>query len=115
MVEAGPTTATATGFGSALIENILRSATATDPGAVMDEQEERKCRICLDGEDPSLGRLIKPCKCNGKLIFLVLLLWLSVSRFYTIRSHHLSKPLAKCLDVPFSILSGMCVPPSIGR
>jgi len=30
-------------------------------------EADKKCRICLDGEEPSLGRLIKPCKCNGSI------------------------------------------------
>ncbi|KAI0695139.1 zf-C3HC4-domain-containing protein [Cytidiella melzeri] len=31
--------------------------------------EERQCRICLDGEDPELGRLIRPCQCKGSVSF----------------------------------------------
>jgi RING-variant domain len=37
-------------------------------GAVdTDEQEQQQpqCRICLDGPDPDLGRLIRPCLCSG--------------------------------------------------
>ncbi|KAI9462482.1 hypothetical protein BJY52DRAFT_152268 [Lactarius psammicola] len=31
-----------------------------------DDQHDRpQCRICLDGPDPSLGRLIRPCLCSG--------------------------------------------------
>lgn len=31
-----------------------------------DDQHSRpQCRICLDGPDPSLGRLIRPCLCSG--------------------------------------------------
>jgi len=30
-------------------------------------EADRKCRICLDGDDPDLGKLIKPCKCNGSI------------------------------------------------
>lgn len=29
--------------------------------------EEKQCRICLDGEDPDLGRLIRPCLCKGSI------------------------------------------------
>ncbi|KAH9898290.1 zf-C3HC4-domain-containing protein [Cubamyces lactineus] len=35
-----------------------------------DEPEDSKqCRICLDGEDPDLGRLIRPCLCKGSISF----------------------------------------------
>ena len=31
-----------------------------------DEQQNLpQCRICLDGPDPDLGRLIRPCLCSG--------------------------------------------------
>jgi len=33
------------------------------------EHTERQCRICLDGEDPDLGRLIRPCLCRGTISF----------------------------------------------
>ncbi|EMD42140.1 hypothetical protein CERSUDRAFT_147721 [Gelatoporia subvermispora B] len=32
-----------------------------------DQQDEKQCRICLDGEDPALGRLIRPCLCRGSI------------------------------------------------
>ncbi|KAG6332507.1 hypothetical protein ID866_6584, partial [Astraeus odoratus] len=32
-------------------------------------QQEKTCRICLDGEDPTLGRLIKPCLCTGSISY----------------------------------------------
>lgn len=32
-----------------------------------DQSEEKQCRICLDGEDPELGRLIRPCLCKGSV------------------------------------------------
>ncbi|KAI0815068.1 zf-C3HC4-domain-containing protein [Irpex lacteus] len=31
--------------------------------------DERQCRICLDGEDPELGRLIRPCLCKGSVSY----------------------------------------------
>ncbi|KAI0348538.1 zf-C3HC4-domain-containing protein [Trametopsis cervina] len=31
--------------------------------------EDKQCRICLDGEDPELGRLIRPCLCKGSVSF----------------------------------------------
>ncbi|EED83964.1 predicted protein [Postia placenta Mad-698-R] len=30
-------------------------------------QEGNQCRICFDGEDPELGRLIRPCLCKGSI------------------------------------------------
>ncbi|KAI0004256.1 hypothetical protein BJV74DRAFT_763437 [Russula compacta] len=30
-----------------------------------DGQQQPQCRICLDGPDPDLGRLIRPCLCSG--------------------------------------------------
>ncbi|KAI9445120.1 hypothetical protein H4582DRAFT_886845 [Lactarius indigo] len=30
-----------------------------------DQYDRPQCRICLDGPDPSLGRLIRPCLCSG--------------------------------------------------
>jgi hypothetical protein len=29
--------------------------------------EEKQCRICLDGPDATLGRLIRPCLCKGSM------------------------------------------------
>ncbi|KAH9858083.1 zf-C3HC4-domain-containing protein [Lenzites betulinus] len=35
-----------------------------------DEAEDSKqCRICLDGEAPELGRLIRPCLCKGSISY----------------------------------------------
>ncbi|TDL28524.1 zf-C3HC4-domain-containing protein [Rickenella mellea] len=31
--------------------------------------DEKQCRICLDGEDPQLGRLIRPCLCKGSISY----------------------------------------------
>ncbi|TFY73689.1 hypothetical protein EWM64_g10323 [Hericium alpestre] len=31
--------------------------------------EEKQCRICLDGPDDTLGRLIRPCLCRGSISF----------------------------------------------
>jgi hypothetical protein len=30
-----------------------------------DQYSRPQCRICLDGPDPALGRLIRPCLCSG--------------------------------------------------
>jgi len=30
-----------------------------------DQYSRPQCRICLDGPDPTLGRLIRPCLCSG--------------------------------------------------
>ncbi|OCH96058.1 zf-C3HC4-domain-containing protein [Obba rivulosa] len=32
-----------------------------------EQQDEKQCRICLDGEAPELGRLIRPCLCKGSI------------------------------------------------
>ncbi|OBZ79043.1 E3 ubiquitin-protein ligase MARCH11 [Grifola frondosa] len=31
--------------------------------------EGKQCRICLDGEDSELGRLIRPCLCKGSISY----------------------------------------------
>ncbi|KZT30632.1 zf-C3HC4-domain-containing protein [Neolentinus lepideus HHB14362 ss-1] len=31
--------------------------------------DEKQCRICLDGPDLSLGRLIRPCQCRGSISY----------------------------------------------
>ncbi|CAL1695588.1 unnamed protein product [Somion occarium] len=31
--------------------------------------DEKQCRICLDGEDPELGKLIRPCLCKGSISY----------------------------------------------
>lgn len=43
----------------------------TAPDASTDSQAEDapQCRICLDGEDPELGRLIRPCLCKGSVSY----------------------------------------------
>lgn len=33
------------------------------------QQDLPQCRICLDGEDPELGRLIRPCLCKGSVSY----------------------------------------------
>jgi RING-variant domain len=41
-------------------------AAAADTDEQEQEQEQQpQCRICLDGPDPDLGRLIRPCLCSG--------------------------------------------------
>ncbi|KAJ8495633.1 hypothetical protein ONZ51_g1583 [Trametes cubensis] len=39
--------------------------------ALMSDEPEgsKQCRICLDGEDPELGRLIRPCLCKGTISY----------------------------------------------
>ncbi|KAF8898826.1 hypothetical protein BD779DRAFT_1464905 [Infundibulicybe gibba] len=32
-----------------------------------NQTEEKQCRICFDGFDPELGRLIRPCLCKGSI------------------------------------------------
>lgn len=50
--------------------NRMSSHQRKQPAAAADtdEQEQEQhpqCRICLDGPDPDLGRLIRPCLCSG--------------------------------------------------
>ncbi|KDQ63475.1 hypothetical protein JAAARDRAFT_119066 [Jaapia argillacea MUCL 33604] len=33
------------------------------------ESLEKQCRICLDGPDPVMGRLIRPCLCKGSISY----------------------------------------------
>lgn len=44
-----------------------------------DENEQRQCRICLDGvnAEPELGRLIRPCLCKGSIRVSIFLLELA--------------------------------------
>lgn len=35
-------------------------------------REEKQCRICFEGDDPELGRLIRPCLCKGTISVSVL-------------------------------------------
>lgn len=30
-------------------------------------EDAKQCRICFEGEDPQLGRLIRPCLCKGSI------------------------------------------------
>ncbi|KAG1864280.1 hypothetical protein DFJ58DRAFT_656280 [Suillus subalutaceus] len=32
-------------------------------------EQEKQCRICFEGEDESLGRLIRPCLCKGSISY----------------------------------------------
>ncbi|KZV77511.1 hypothetical protein PENSPDRAFT_567625 [Peniophora sp. CONT] len=34
-----------------------------------EPSETAQCRICLDGPDPDLGRLIRPCLCRGSISY----------------------------------------------
>ena len=44
------------------------NAHTDDTQHASDEAEDSpQCRICLDGEDPELGRLIRPCLCKGSV------------------------------------------------
>jgi E3 ubiquitin-protein ligase DOA10 len=42
-----------------------RPSAASDANTRPDDPPQ--CRICLDGEDPELGRLIRPCLCKGSV------------------------------------------------
>ena len=41
----------------------------SETSATKKDDDEKQCRICLqvDGEDPDLGRLIRPCLCKGSM------------------------------------------------
>ena len=39
----------------------------TDQPETAPPVEEKQCRICLDGPDATLGRLIRPCLCKGSM------------------------------------------------
>ncbi|VDB86482.1 unnamed protein product [Peniophora sp. CBMAI 1063] len=41
----------------------------TDAQATGEQSEIPQCRICLDGPDPELGRLIRPCLCRGSISY----------------------------------------------
>ncbi|KAI0756882.1 zf-C3HC4-domain-containing protein [Daedaleopsis nitida] len=34
-----------------------------------ETEDTKQCRICLDGEDAELGRLIRPCLCKGSISY----------------------------------------------
>ncbi|KAI9512810.1 hypothetical protein F5148DRAFT_646531 [Russula earlei] len=38
---------------------------AAAPDTDEHQQHQTQCRICFDGPDPDLGRLIRPCLCSG--------------------------------------------------
>jgi len=40
-----------------------------EPPRASPPPEERQCRICLDGADVTLGRLIRPCLCKGSMSY----------------------------------------------
>ncbi|GJE87665.1 E3 ubiquitin-protein ligase MARCH [Phanerochaete sordida] len=46
------------------------AATPNDTGGGDNQADDApQCRICLDGEDPELGRLIRPCLCKGSVSY----------------------------------------------
>jgi len=40
-----------------------------DQSQTMPPAAEKQCRICLDGEDATLGQLIRPCLCKGSMTY----------------------------------------------
>ncbi|KAK7694766.1 hypothetical protein QCA50_001954 [Cerrena zonata] len=44
----------------------MSEANATEPPS---SPQEKQCRICLDGEDHELGKLIRPCLCKGSISY----------------------------------------------
>ncbi|KAJ3551445.1 hypothetical protein NM688_g4698 [Phlebia brevispora] len=43
--------------------------TDTNANTNTPQENEKQCRICFDGEDPELGRLIRPCLCKGSVSY----------------------------------------------
>jgi hypothetical protein len=44
-----------------------QNETSPPPSPPPTPMEEKTCRICLDGADPDLGRLFRPCLCKGTI------------------------------------------------
>lgn len=42
-------------------------STMPEAKEVRETEQEKQCRICFDGEDESLGKLIRPCLCRGSI------------------------------------------------
>ncbi|KIP11404.1 hypothetical protein PHLGIDRAFT_21615 [Phlebiopsis gigantea 11061_1 CR5-6] len=45
------------------------NAHTDDTQHASEAEDSPQCRICLDGEDPELGRLIRPCLCKGSVSY----------------------------------------------
>ncbi|ETW87406.1 hypothetical protein HETIRDRAFT_469399 [Heterobasidion irregulare TC 32-1] len=45
------------------------ASTGENKSPSSDQSDERQCRICLDGTDDTLGRLIRPCLCKGSISY----------------------------------------------
>ncbi|TBU34803.1 zf-C3HC4-domain-containing protein [Dichomitus squalens] len=50
-------------------DGVRQTAAETEAEAEAEAEEAKQCRICLDGEDPELGRLIRPCLCKGSITY----------------------------------------------
>ena len=81
-----------------------------------EAEDAKQCRICLDGEDPELGRLIRPCLCRGSITVCFLDLHaehvLTWSCWPVVRSCEVLAAVAEHLEFPERILrlSAMRIP-----
>lgn len=76
-------------YNAAVVEqpNMEHHRTSLTLTTTMSDEEQKQCRICLDGVDAEeeLGRLIRPCLCRGTisvtmgLIILLLATYISIS------------------------------------
>ena len=78
------------------------------PAAVdTDEQQQQpQCRICLDGPDPDLGRLIRPCLCSGTVSVRQTFPYPSCTIALTELSHR-SQTLSECCSTYTSHVSNV--------
>jgi hypothetical protein len=62
----------------------------------MPDVEEKQCRICFEGEDPVMGRLIRPCLCKGSVkVWLFVIPPFPCAHTITVRSCILPHSLAQ--------------------
>ena len=47
--------------------NASQQDTADETHPADERPDTAQCRICLDGPDPDMGRLIRPCLCRGSI------------------------------------------------
>src|SRR5277367_3426708 len=75
----------------------------------MPHVEEKQCRICLDGEDPVMGRLIRPCLCKGSVKVRGQMMTQDATHSSLVRSCEMSTALAQlfCQLFCFLFLSSM--------
>ena len=54
-------------LGLAMPDEVEAESNNATDNANTQAEDPPQCRICLDGEDPELGRLIRPCLCKGSV------------------------------------------------